>query len=312
MDPLLANGVALITGSGSGIGQNIALKFASNGCKKLFLADISQNGLAATEAAVKEVAGDAQVVTFICDISDEQSVAAMVNTCVGQFGRIDFACNNAGMVTGAGVTHEMDADKFERMTSVNTIGTLLCQKHELKVMLQQEPLSVSGVRHAPRGSIVNTASMAGLGVLSGLAGYSATKHGVVSMTRVDARQYAEQGIRINSVCPGFVDTPMLRGEMDEEWVKASARNAPVNRLIDPAEVANGVVFLSGSLATAVTGVSLPVDGGALLSLLPWYGTVCMVWYGMFETARSSHVTPRASPNPSPTPTPQSLSTSIAA
>ncbi|CAL5873681.1 uncharacterized protein PFLUO_LOCUS7963 [Penicillium psychrofluorescens] len=246
MDPLLAQGVALITGSGSGIGQQIAIKFASNGCKKLFLADISATGLNKTESAVKEAAGDAEVVTFVSDISHEQSVMAMVDECVRRFGGIDFACNNAGMVTGACLTHEMDADAFERMTNVNAIGTFLCQKHEVKVMLQQEPISLSGMKHAPRGSIVNTSSMAGL------------------MTRVDARQYAEQGVRINSICPGFVDTPMLRGEMPDEWVQGAARNAPMNRLIDPAEVANGVIFLSGSLATAVTGISLPVDGGALL------------------------------------------------
>ncbi|KAJ6017882.1 hypothetical protein N7451_001261 [Penicillium sp. IBT 35674x] len=264
MDPLLTQGVALITGSGSGIGQQIAVKLASNGCKKLFLADISATGFGATIAAVNEVASDAEVATFVSDISDEQSVIAMVDECVRQFGRIDFACNNAGMITGAALTHEMEVDAFERLTNVNAIGTLLCQKYEVKVMLQQEPLSVSGVRHVPRGSIVNTASMAGLSTMPGIAAYTATKHGVISMTRVDARQYAEQGVRINSICPGFVDTPMLRGEMPDEWVKASARNAPMKRLIDPAEVANGVVFLSGSLATAVTGISLPVDGGALL------------------------------------------------
>ncbi|KAJ5633482.1 hypothetical protein N7490_009821 [Penicillium lividum] len=264
MDPLLAQGIALVTGSGSGIGQQIAVKIASNGCKKLFLADISATGFEATKAAVKEVASDAVVVTFVCDISDEQSVIAMVDECVRQFGRIDFACNNAGMIAGSALTHEMEVDAFERMINVNAIGTLLCQKYEAKAMLQQEPLCVPGVRHAPRGSIVNTASMAGLSTMPGISAYTATKHGIISMTRVDARQYAEQGIRINSICPGFVDTPMLRGEMLDEWVKASARNAPMNRLIDPAEVANGVVFLSGSLATAVTGISLPVDGGALL------------------------------------------------
>lgn len=131
-------------------------------------------------------------------------------------------------------------------------------------MLQQEPLSIPGVKHVPRGSIVNTASMAGLAVMPTVGTYSASKHGIVSMTRVDARQYAAEGIRINCVCPGFVDTPMSRGEMSEEWIQGAAKQAPMNRTVDSSEVADAVVFLSGSLATAVTGISLPVDCGALL------------------------------------------------
>ena len=131
-------------------------------------------------------------------------------------------------------------------------------------MLKQEPLAISGLKHVSRASIVNTSSMAGLAVIPGLGGYAATKHGVISMTRVDARSYAEDGIRINSVCPGFVDTPMLRGETSDEFIAAAAGQSPMKRLVDPAEVANAVLFLSGSGATAITGVSLPVDCGALL------------------------------------------------
>lgn len=130
-------------------------------------------------------------------------------------------------------------------------------------MLQQEPLTVPGCKYSQRGSIVNTASMASLTGVSTVAGYVSSKHQLTSMTRVDARQYGEQGIRINNVCPGYINTPMMQS-MSPEWVTAAARKAPMNRLIDPVEVANVFTFLSGSLASGVTGISLPVDGGALL------------------------------------------------
>lgn len=136
-------------------------------------------------------------------------------------------------------------------------------------MAKQEPLDVQ-IPGRPganlcRGSIVNTASMAGLGIIGGLSAYNASKHGVVTTTRVDARQFAEQGLRINCVCPGFVDTPMLRGSgLSEDYLEAAKSQSPMRRFVQAAEIADGVVFLSGSCASAVTGISLPVDGGALL------------------------------------------------
>lgn len=134
-------------------------------------------------------------------------------------------------------------------------------------MMKQEPLQVSGrpTPNACRGSVVNTASMAGLAIIGGLPAYNASKHGVVSMTRVDARQYADQGIRINCVCPGFVDTPMFRGSgLSEEYIEAAKSQSPMKRFVAASEIADGAVFLSGTYASAITGVSLPVDGGSLL------------------------------------------------
>ena len=132
-------------------------------------------------------------------------------------------------------------------------------------MSKQEPLDVPGVRNSPRGSIVNTASVAGLSVIGKLGPYNSSKHGVVSMTRVDARQFAKEGIRINSVCPGFVDTPLFRGSgLSPEYIASAEDQSPMQRLIDPAEIADGVVFLSGRSASAITGISMPIDGGALL------------------------------------------------
>lgn len=134
-------------------------------------------------------------------------------------------------------------------------------------MMAQEPLKVNGRPKANicRGSIVNTASMAGLGVIGTLSTYNASKHGVVSMTRVDARQFADKGIRVNCVCPGFVDTPMFRNSgLSEEYIDTAKNHAPMKRFTEAHEIADGVLFLSGTFASGVTGVSLPVDGGTLL------------------------------------------------
>ncbi|KAM5353701.1 hypothetical protein ACJ41O_000351 [Fusarium nematophilum] len=264
MDPLLSQGVALVTGCGSGIGQAIALQFVHQGCRKIFLADLSITGLQATEATIREVAADARVKLYVVDVSDEHAVKDMVDECVSVFGRVDFACNNAGMITGSVLTHEMDVKSFERVNMVNGKGTFLCQKYEVAAMLLQEPLLIPDRKQLPRGSIVNTASVAGLAGVPGVAAYAASKHGVISMTRVDARQYADQGVRINCVCPGYTDTPMLTGGMPDEFVRGAASQAPMKRLVEPFEVASAVTFLSGSNATAVTGISLPVDCGALL------------------------------------------------
>lgn len=132
-------------------------------------------------------------------------------------------------------------------------------------MTEQTPLTVSGLEHVSKGSIVNTASMAGLSAISGLSAYNSSKHGVVTMTRVDARQFAKDGIRVNCVCPGFVDTPLFRGSgLSPEYIASAEDQSPMKRLIGAAEVAAAVIFLSSQSASAITGVSLPVDGGALL------------------------------------------------
>lgn len=130
-------------------------------------------------------------------------------------------------------------------------------------MLKQEPLP--DIERAARGSIVNTASLSGVATLGGFSAYHSSKHAVISMTRVDARQYGGQGIRINCVCPGVVDTPLLRNTpLSKEFIEISEAQCPMKRLINPAEIADGVTFLHGNGASAVTGIHLPIDGGALL------------------------------------------------
>jgi len=138
-----------------------------------------------------------------------------------------------------------------------------CQKYEIIAMLKQQPLP--GVERAARGSIVNTASLSGLASIGRLSAYHSSKHAVVSMTRVDARQYASQGIRVNCVCPGFVKTPLMLGSnLSQEFLDLAKSQCPMQRFVEPEEIAEGVMFLHGSGASAVTGIHLPVDGGALL------------------------------------------------
>lgn len=137
----------------------------------------------------------------------------------------------------------------------------LCEKYEIEQMLSQGFLP--GTHQ--RGAIVNTASLCGLAGIGTLAAYNGSKHAVAVLTRVDARQYAADGIRINAVCPGFVETPMFVGSgLTPEYVKAAESQCPMNRLLKPAEIAHGVLFLLGSGASAITGINLPIDGGALL------------------------------------------------
>lgn len=130
-------------------------------------------------------------------------------------------------------------------------------------MMKQEPLK--GVKRATKGSIVNTASLSGHAVIGGLSPYHSTKHGVISMTRVAAREYGKQGIRVNCICPGFVQTPLMASSnLTQEFLDACAKQCPMERLMQPDDIADGVMFLHGNLASAVTGISLPVDGGAYL------------------------------------------------
>jgi NAD(P)-dependent dehydrogenase (short-subunit alcohol dehydrogenase family) len=132
-------------------------------------------------------------------------------------------------------------------------------------MLKQNPLPVKHEFQRQRGSIVNTASLCGIAVIGTLSAYNSSKHAVVQMSAVDARQYAPELIRINTVCPGFVETPMLRGSpLSDEYVNTVKAQCPANRILDPLEIANAILFLSGSLASGITGVNLSVDGGANL------------------------------------------------
>ena len=241
--------VALITGAGSGIGRASALAFAREGAR-VAVADIVVEGGEETVRMVKEAGGEAFFIQV--DVSNAAEVEAMVNTVVDAYGRIDCAYNNAGIEGRLASTDEYPEDVFDKVIDINLTGVWLCMKYELPHMLKQGS-----------GAIVNTASGAGLIGVAGMSAYVASKHGVVGLTKTAALEYAKSGIRVNSVCPGLIQTPMVeRLTADQPQLgEALVAAEPVGRTGKPEEIAESVVWLSSDAASFVTGHAMSVDGG---------------------------------------------------
>jgi NAD(P)-dependent dehydrogenase (short-subunit alcohol dehydrogenase family) len=243
--------VALVTGAGSGIGRATALAFARSGAR-VVVADIAAAAGEETVRLIEEAEGEARSVR--ADVGDEAQVARMIDACLETFGRLDFAHNNAGIGAPPTPLHEAELADFERVLSVNVVGVWLCLKHEARVMLRQGG-----------GAIVNTASLAGLIGFPANVAYCASKHAVVGITRTAALEYARAGIRVNAVCPAFVDTPMVDRLVEEGGPRFSlerlANMQPMGRIGTPEEVAEAVVWLCSDAASFITGVVLPIDGG---------------------------------------------------
>ena len=241
--------VALITGAGSGIGRASALVFAREGAK-VALADIVVEGGEETVRMVKEAGGEAFFIK--ADVSNAAEVEAMVNTVVETYGRIDCAYNNAGIEGQLASTDEYAEDMFDKVIGINLTGVWLCMKYELPHMLKQGS-----------GAIVNTASGAGLIGVAGMSAYVASKHGVVGLTKTAALEYAKSGIRVNAVCPGLIQTPMVERitnghpQLGEALVAAE----PIGRTGKPEEIAESVVWMCSDAASFVTGHAMSVDGG---------------------------------------------------
>ena len=241
--------VALITGAGSGIGRASALAFAREGAK-VAVADIVVEGGEETVRMVKEAGGEAFFIKV--DVSNAAEVEAMVNTVVDTYGRIDCAYNNAGIEGRLASTDEYPEDVFDKVIDINLTGVWLCMKYELPHMLKQGS-----------GAIVNTASGAGLIGVAGMSAYVASKHGVVGLTKTAALEYAKSGIRVNSVCPGLIQTPMVeRITADQPQLgEALVAAEPVGRTGKPEEIAESVVWMCSDAASFVTGHAMSVDGG---------------------------------------------------
>ena len=251
MTGMLDGKAALVTGGGNGIGRAAALAFAREGAR-VAVADHEADSAAATVALINEAGG--QAISIGGDVTREADVIAMTAACIAAFGRIDCAFNNAGVaphqVEAAGQrSHEWSVESFRRMTDVNLLGVWLCMKHELAAMLT-----------AGGGTIVNTASIAGLIGLRNATAYVAAKHGVVGLTKTAAMEYAGDAIRVNAVCPGFIETRMT-GPAREQRADQLLAATPLNRFGKPEEIAEMVVWLCSDRASYVTGVAYAVDGG---------------------------------------------------
>lgn len=244
--------VALVTGGGSGIGQATALAFARAGAQ-VVVVDIDPDGGQATLALIRAAGGENP--SFIhADVTQAAAVEAMVAETVARYGRLDWAHNNAGIPSGGASLVDLTEAAWDRMMAVNLKSVWLCLKFELRQMLRQG-----------NGAIVNTSSIAGLVGLRNRGDYVTAKHGIIGLTRTAALEVAQQGLRVNAVCPGYVRTPLvesvLRREPEHEARMLAAE--PVGRLGTPEEVAAAVLWLCSDAASFVTGHALAVDGAFL-------------------------------------------------
>ena len=252
MGELVIGKVAMVTGSGSGIGRAAALKFAEEGAK-VAVSDVNVDGGNETVDLIKKAGGEA---TFIkCDVSKASEVEALIKGVVDTYGRLDCAYNNAGIEGDMATTILCSEENFDLNYQINMKGVWLCMKYEILQFIAQ----------GGGGAIVSTASVAGLMGVRGSPAYVAAKHGVVGLTKTAALEFARQDIRVNAVCPGVIETPMVEritGGADE-GKERFAKWQPVGRMGKPGEIAATAVWLCSDQASFVTGHAMPVDGGIM-------------------------------------------------
>lgn len=241
--------VALVTGAGSGMGLATARAFA----KARAAVTLTDRDEAPLRKAVDEItAAGGNAIAVVCDVADEEQVAAAVERTVAAFGRLDAAYNNAGIQVPASEIADQSAQDYDLVSAINQRGVWACMKHELKQMRKQGS-----------GAIVNCSSIGGLTGRALLAAYHGTKHGVIGLTRSAALEYAARGVRVNAVCPGTIDTPMVSSMLDNGMLVMDdlLRDLPMKRLGRAEEIADVVLWLCSSGSAFVTGQALAVDGG---------------------------------------------------
>jgi NAD(P)-dependent dehydrogenase (short-subunit alcohol dehydrogenase family) len=242
--------VALVTGAGSGIGRATALAFGREGAR-VVACDLNPDGAGETAREIKDAGGEALAVA--ADVTDSPQVQALIARTLDAYGRLDYAHNNAG-ISGStpGIpAADIPEDAFDRVIAVNLRGVWLCLKYEVPAMLANGG-----------GAIVNTASIMGVIASPTNPAYAASKHGVIGLTQSFALAYAAQGLRVNAICPGYVDTPMFdRFRADPPLMQQIIARHPINRLGTPEEIAHAVTWLCSDASSFVTGHALIADGG---------------------------------------------------
>jgi len=242
--------VAFVTGAASGIGRAAALAFARQGAG-VIAADVSEEANQETARLIQKEGGRAIAVR--CDVTRTENVKAALAKAVEVFGRLDFAFNNAGVEPKKlAATAELEEEEWNRIIDINLLGVFLCMKHEIPLILKQGG-----------GAIVNTSSGAGVIGIKGSPAYTAAKHGVIGLTRAAALDYAAQNIRVNAVCPGYIDTPMMSrytGDTPQGRAKVIAEE-PVGRMGKPEEIAAAVMWLCSDAAAFMVGHAMVIDGG---------------------------------------------------
>jgi NAD(P)-dependent dehydrogenase (short-subunit alcohol dehydrogenase family) len=244
--------VVVVTGAASGIGRAVALAFGQQGAK-VVVSDVATQGGEETVRLLKNAGGEA---TFVpCDASQSKEVERLISTAVTTYGRLDYAVNNAGIEGVLATVVDYPEEAWQKVINVNLTGPWLCMKYEIPQMLKQG-----------KGAIVNMASILGVVGFATAGAYTAAKHGLIGLTQVTALEYAAQGIRVNAVCPGFIETPMVMqrgieaGTHPEAYQQLAGLH-PIKRLGKPEEIAEAVVWLCSDASSFVTGIALLVDGG---------------------------------------------------
>lgn len=254
---MVENKVVVITGSASGIGFELGKSYAENG-SKVVLTDLNAEGVQAAAEKLRDLGYEA--IGLKADVTSEEDIMNMIDTAYKQYGRIDVLVNNAGL-QHVSPLEEFPTAKFELMIKIMLTAPFIAIKHVLPIMKEQK-----------FGRIINVSSINGLVGFAGKAAYNSAKHGVIGLTKVAALESAPFGITVNSICPGYVDTPLVRGQLKDI---ATTRNVPLEkvleeviyplvpqkRLLDVSEIADYAMFLSSDKAKSVTGQAVVIDGG---------------------------------------------------